>query len=197
MQTCHPGRSRCCSLRRRESHDPSAERALTEPVELVEHDPGWQAAFDAERSRLIPLLAQSVVAIEHIGSTSVPGLLAKPSIDLLVGLRDFRDVRRCVALLVCDGYHHDRESNLALIGRQWLFRHRDGRRTHHAHLVCHESPDWNDRIRFRDLLRGDPRLRARYALLKRRLAVEHGAQRTRYSDAKGPFVEEALNRNDS
>ncbi|MEZ5657995.1 MAG: GrpB family protein [Burkholderiaceae bacterium] len=148
--------------------------------------------FRAGTAQAPAILRNHPASIEHIGSTAVPGLVAKPSIDILVGLRHYAEVEWAIRDLMAAGYHYDAHKNAPLVGRQWLFRHRSGHRTHHIHLVSHGSPEWEDRVRFRNLLRDDPQLRLRYATLKRALAHRYIHARARYSAAKGTFIRSAL-----
>jgi GrpB-like predicted nucleotidyltransferase (UPF0157 family) len=159
-------------------------------IVVVEHDPAWAEAFSAERERVAAALGDEAVAIEHIGSTAVPGLPAKPIIDIAAGLRDFAAAPACVAALVAIGYERAPEGDFG--GRLFLRRvGPDGTATHHVSLTAHDSAYWADHLAFRDALRRDPELCRRYSLLKGELAavqddIEH------YTRAKTALVREAL-----
>jgi GrpB-like predicted nucleotidyltransferase (UPF0157 family) len=172
--------------------DPVA-RARAEPVEIVDYDPAWPAAFAAEAEHLRAVLPPDLVGrIEHFGSTAVPGLAAKPIIDMMVEVPDLDAVRSRIApILTALGYEffwRPVDPGRPEIDYAWFIR-RDakGRRTHHVHFVPPGSPYW-DRLRFRDRLIADPALVDEYAALKRRAAAEHPGDRAAYARAKGAFI---------
>ena len=172
----------------------SLAAAINEEVALSAHDPAWTQGFELERSRLQTLLPGVFLAVEHIGSTAVPGLVAKPVIDLLAAIESLDGVDVLVDRLCEMGYTTSREFNATLADRKWLMRWRDGRRTHHLHIVVRDGAPWHDRLAFRDALRRDPTLADRYAKLKTDLAVKHQADREAYTDAKAAFVRETVQR---
>ena len=153
------------------------------PVEIVAYDPAWPAAFETERKRLAPLLAG--VEIHHFGSTAVPGLAAKPVIDM-IALVD--DLDAPIAALVAEaGYRFPEAFNATLTHRRFLCYPNTAHRTHHLHLVD-DRGELDRRLRFRDRLRADPALAAEYEALKRALAKRHREDREAYTDAKAAFV---------
>jgi GrpB-like predicted nucleotidyltransferase (UPF0157 family) len=162
--------------------------AINEDVQLRPHDPAWARAFDRERARLQALLAGTILAVEHIGSTAIAGLLAKPIIDMMAGVASLEGVDAQLDRLCDNGYTTSREFNATLTDRKWLMRWKDGRRTHHLHIVVHGGAQWLDRLAFRDALRSDPALAARYAALKADLAATHASDREAYTKAKAEFV---------
>jgi GrpB-like predicted nucleotidyltransferase (UPF0157 family) len=166
----------------------SLNAAINEPVSLHASDPTWARAFERERSRLLATAPGAFLAIEHIGSTAVPGLAAKPIIDILAGVATLDGVDALVDRLCEHGYTTSREFNATLVDRRWLMRWKDGHRTHHLHIVAHRGTAWRERIGFRDALRADAALAQRYADLKNALAVKHHADREAYTDAKADFV---------
>jgi GrpB-like predicted nucleotidyltransferase (UPF0157 family) len=153
------------------------------PVEIVEYDPVWPGAFEAERRRLAPLLVGA--EIHHFGSTAVPGLAAKPVIDMiaLVG-----DLNAPIAALVAEArYQLPVAFNETLIHRRFLCYPAAAYRTHHLHLVD-DREELAVRLRFRDRLRADPSLAVEYETLKRALAKRHRNDREAYTDAKAAFI---------
>jgi GrpB-like predicted nucleotidyltransferase (UPF0157 family) len=154
-------------------------------VEVVEHDPSWAAKFEAERPQLAEVFDGRVVAIEHIGSTSVPGLCAKPIVDILVGLRELKLTDAEIDAMERLGYEYLGEFGLP--GR--LYFRKGEPRTHHVHVVAHGGEHWDRHLAFRDTLRSDPEERRRYDELKRRLAAQ-GHPREVYSELKTPFIRE-------
>ncbi len=172
----------------------SLERAIHERVMLEPYDPAWPDRFATERRRLLDRFADALCGVEHIGSTAVPGLPAKPIIDVMAGVDSLADADALMAPLLAAGYVTSAEFNAALTDRRWLMRHAEGRRTHHLHLVVHDGRLWRERLAFRDALRSTPALAERYALLKAELAARHPDDREAYTRAKGEFVQAVLAR---
>lgn len=174
------------------NEDESHNRAIHQPVTLVSYDPEWPARFEAERRRLFTQFPGRILDVAHFGSTAVPGMPAKPVIDLLAGVTSMDVADALMAPLQDSGYVTSAVFNATLEGRRWLMRYADGRRTHHLHLVVLDGPEWRCRLQFRDALRADETLAARYARLKRGLARRLGGDREAYTEAKGAFIREAL-----
>lgn len=166
--------------------------AIYEEVKLHEYDPSWPDAFIAERERLLALLPGVFVELQHIGSTAVPGLPAKPIIDILGGVESMAVAESIAGLLCTSGYTTSAEFNETLIDHKWFMRWANGHRTHHLHVVVHGAEVWHERLRFRDALRLQPGLAARYASLKSQLAERHTTDREAYTDAKAEFVRSVL-----
>jgi GrpB-like predicted nucleotidyltransferase (UPF0157 family) len=154
------------------------------PVEIVEYNPAWPAAYAAERERLAPLLPAGV-QLHHFGSTAVPGLAAKPVIDM-IALVDDLDAP-IAALVQHGGYQYPPAFNATLTHRRFLCYPTAAYRTHHLHLVD-EPGELERRLRFRDSLRADLALAAEYAALKRALAKRYRDDREAYTEAKGEFL---------
>jgi GrpB-like predicted nucleotidyltransferase (UPF0157 family) len=160
-------------------------------IELVEYDSAWPARFDAEATRLARILP--TLRWHHIGSTAVPGLLAKPIIDMMA-LTD--DVDRPLPALISEaGYAYPENYNSTLPERRWLCRPSAAHRTHHLHLVA-DRDELERHLRFRDALRADPGLADEYAALKRRLAAAMPDDREGYTAAKTAFVTAVDDRHD-
>jgi len=197
----------------------SLHAAIHETVTLHDYDARWPGLFEAERERLFAALPGKFMAIEHIGSTAVPGLVAKPIIDLLAGVKSMavgathasRGLARegqhrsvsagaslCAAAvaepLYRSGYTTSAEFNATLTDRKWFMRWAEGHRTHHLHVVVHNGSVWQGRLRFRDALRSNPQLAQQYADLKFQLARAHQDDREAYTDAKADFVRHVLSR---
>ena len=172
--------------------DDSLARAIAEEIHMVAHDSRWAAQFVAERDRLMELLPGRFAAIEHIGSTAVPGLAAKPIIDILAGVGTMNDADALLELLCAHGYETSAEFNATLTDSRWLMRQALGRRTHHLHLVVFGGEQWVRRLLFRDVLRADAAIAARYEHLKQELAGQYRHDREAYSHAKTTFIQEVL-----
>lgn len=158
------------------------------PIEIVPYEPSWPAFFVAERERLARLLPGT--RIYHIGSTAVPGLAAKPVIDM-IALVD--DLEQSIATVMRAGYHLSPRFNANLVHRRFLSYPSSSYRTHHLHLVDARE-DLERCLRFRDTLRADSKLAADYATLKRMLAARFRDDREGYTKAKSSFIEDAGSR---
>ena len=180
-------------------------------IQIVDADPGWPARYVAARAELAAI--PGVVAIEHVGSTAVPGLAGKPVIDLAAGVADPalldvsaeepwtatashslapRGAAAHVALVVAItslGYVYRGEADIP--GRLYFRRDTAGVRTHHLHVALLGGAFWDDHLLFRDYLRAHPARAAAYAAVKRALAAAL-ADRAAYTDAKGPFIRETM-----
>ena len=167
-------------------------------VEVVDHDPAWAGRFEDLRTELLGTatgagLSDLVLAVEHVGSTSVPGLAAKPIIDVLVGLSSW-PAPTFVAALV-DGMGLYDHGELGWPGRHYLTDAPAGApRTVHVHAVVHGCWFWTEQLRFRDHLRRHPEDAAAYAALKDDLAVRHQDSPAEYTAAKTDFVRGILRR---
>jgi GrpB-like predicted nucleotidyltransferase (UPF0157 family) len=162
---------------------------------LVDYDPLWESAFTEERKVIAKALGTIAKGIEHYGSTAVRGMRAKPILDILVGVSPFDDWVKCRGPLEDLGY--DYAANAGVPGHHIFGRGRDStERTHLTHVVEFLGKEWLSNLAFRDALRGDACLRARYIEVKERAAADSPEGRVRYNELKGPFlaeVKESLN----
>jgi GrpB-like predicted nucleotidyltransferase (UPF0157 family) len=157
-------------------------------VVVVEYDPEWPHIFEAIRAAVSRALGGLALDIEHVGSTAVPGLPAKPIVDIDVIVRpvDVVNAIRCLAQI---GYVH--EGDLGVPGRE-VFIRPAGTPAHHLYVCPVGSPTLRAHLRFRDYLRANPAAAGEYAALKRTLASEVGDDPTAYTARKGTFIEAAL-----
>jgi GrpB-like predicted nucleotidyltransferase (UPF0157 family) len=169
-------------------NDPALPGLAQGTVQLAEWTPRWAELFAEEAARLRAALGDLAVGIEHYGSTSVPGLLAKPLLDILVGGPEATDAAPYVAALAPLGYDYSPRAGVP----DHLVFGRGRARTHLVHVVRHGGEAWHRALAFRDALRADPALRDSYAALKRELARRHGGERNQYTAAKSAFVERVL-----
>jgi GrpB-like predicted nucleotidyltransferase (UPF0157 family) len=159
-------------------------------IQIVAHDAGWRQAFDVEADCIRAVLGSFAHGVEHIGSTAVPGLAAKPIVDLMVGIASEDDVEPSVARLAALGYERRPDGDFP--GRTFLRRVDEGGHvTHHLSLTIQGAGYWTDQLTFRDALRRDPSLAQRYADLKRDLATR-SADTSAYTRAKTDFVRQVL-----
>jgi GrpB-like predicted nucleotidyltransferase (UPF0157 family) len=162
-----------------------------QPVEIVDYDPTWVESFAVQQAKLTALLSPWLAgAVEHIGSTAVPGLRAKPVVDVLAPVRSLVDAHHALPLLERDGWlHWAQDPNRRY--RMWFLRPHPETRTHHLHVI-EDQGRISSLLAFRDALRSDAQLREAYESLKARLAQEHRTDREAYTDAKTTFVERTL-----
>jgi len=161
-----------------------------EPVRIVAYDASWQAQFEQEKALLEPVTrVWTTGGVHHVGSTAVPGLAAKPVIDILIGVEDLPSTRGCVEELAKLDYLYAPYRSDEM---HWFCKPHPSHRTHHLHLVPTGSRRYLAELAFRDALRGRPDLAAEYAELKRTLADRHGNDREAYTEAKGAFIAAVL-----
>jgi GrpB-like predicted nucleotidyltransferase (UPF0157 family) len=155
---------------------------------LVDYDVDWPRMFLDERMRISETLGDIAKGIEHYGSTAVPGMRAKPILDILVGVVPLEDWAKCRAPLEALGY--DYAETAGLPGHHIFGRGRDlTERTHLLHVVEYLGTSWRTGLTLRDALRDDPDMRARYTQEKERAVEAAPVGRSRYNEIKGPFLE--------
>jgi len=162
-------------------------------VRVVEYDPRWAFEFEAEAQRVAAVLSSRdlpPVEFEHVGSTAVPGLAAKPIIDFMVGLAPGADRRVFIEAFVAAGY--ELRGPQGVPERELLVLGPESRRTHHLNLVEFDGAFWRDHLAFRERLRNDAELRAEYSALKRLLADRHPLERAAYTNGKASFIQSVL-----
>lgn len=164
--------------------------AVPDAIRILDHDPRWPELFRALAERLRTALGSAVIAVEHVGSTAVPGLAAKPVIDLDVVVLP-QDFRLAIERLASLGYAHEGDRGVA--GRE-AFRWPQGEERHHLYLCAPGSPALRDHVLFRDHLRAHPDTARAYADLKREMARRNVDDRTAYQSAKSGFIEAVTRR---
>ena len=162
---------------------------MPEQVHIVAYDTGWPARFREERDRIEGVIGRWLVGTEHVGSTAVPGLDAKPVIDVMPGLSSMLDADLCVEPLISLGYSYWEEGVepyhrlfAKFVDAGWTAR------THNLHLVEAGDWYWRERLLFRDYLRADAMTAHEYAKLKNELAHRYKDDREAYTNAKAEFV---------
>jgi GrpB-like predicted nucleotidyltransferase (UPF0157 family) len=173
--------------------EPPVQASLSEgdaTVEVVAYDDSWPSRFEAERSLLEAVLAPWLAgSIEHIGSTAVPLLPAKPVIDIMAPVHTLEASRAAIEAATSAGYVCYPYKTEVM---HWFCKPSPHLRTHHLHLMPFGSSLWYRRLAFRDALRKSPALAAEYAELKLRLAETFRRDREAYTEAKAPFVHRVL-----
>jgi GrpB-like predicted nucleotidyltransferase (UPF0157 family)/ribosomal protein S18 acetylase RimI-like enzyme len=159
------------------------------PVRILPYDETWPALFEVEREVLTPILSRWLFgAIEHIGSTAVPGLCAKPVIDMMAPVESLYASREALGVIADAGYEYVPYTGLM----HWFCKPDLSLRTHHLQLVPYRSRFFRQQIAFRDCLLSDPAIAREYAELKHRLAAVHRFDRDTYTKGKAPFVARSL-----
>src|SRR5436190_16255962 len=163
-----------------------------EPIRIDAYDPSWPARFNQELPALETTLGDSITGgIHHVGSTAVPGLDAKPVIDILVGVDNLESSRAYIEPLAGLGYMYSPYRPDEML---WFCKPNPAHRTHHLHLVPTDSPRFQAELAFRDYLRTHPGLAKKYADLKRQLASQFQHDREAYTEAKADFIRDVLDR---
>ncbi len=162
------------------------------PVVIADYDPRWPEMYAEESARIQNAIGEWLLGIEHVGSTSVPGLAAKPVVDMMPGLRSLDDSPHIVGPLQKLGYQYFPEHETVMPERRYFAlpagaEHR-GRGRFHLHIVETTSAFWRRHLAFRNHLRAHPDVAGEYGALKRRLAAEYGSDREGYTEAKTEFI---------
>lgn len=152
----------------------------------------WPDVFHGIREEMLGVFSPLVVAVEHIGSTSVPGLAAKPVIDVLLGAQSLADIESRIGPLDGLGYAYVSKYEREIPMRRYFVKSSATSLRVHVHGVALGSRIWREHLAFRDALRGDADLRAQYETLKLRLAEEFADDKSAYTDAKGPFIRSVI-----
>jgi GrpB-like predicted nucleotidyltransferase (UPF0157 family) len=159
------------------------------PIVIESYCSEWREYFTQEAGLIQSVVGIYITVVEHIGSTAVPGLAAKPIIDMLIGVKSLADSPHFIAPLLQLGYVYVPEHEAELPERRYLYKQKDAEDTFHLHMVEPESEFFSRHIAFRDYLRSHPEAVAAYASLKLKLAREFGSDRSGYTDAKTEFIQ--------
>lgn len=157
-------------------------------VRLTPYDKDWERLFREEKSRLQIAVGLFVLDIQHVGSTSIPGMIAKPIIDIAIAVESFEEAHVCIKPIERLGYRYRGENN---IPRRHFFV-KGNPRTYHIHINEIGSRDWNEQISFRDYLIHHHEIARGYAELKMELAQRYPTDRQAYSENKSPFIKNVL-----
>jgi len=160
---------------------------------VVPYSDAWPNEFAIVRSQLLAAFGNDSVRIEHIGSTSIPGLCAKPVIDVLVGAPSLESIEVAIPALAEAKYEYVTKYEVELPLRRYFVRQESPGLRVHVHAVTMGSRIWNEQLAFRDALRASIGTRDAYAKLKLELARIHANDKAAYTAAKAPFVHQILN----
>lgn len=163
-------------------------------VRISHYDPAWPRRYEEEAARVAAALGEPAAEIEHVGSTSVPGLDAKPTIDILVGVRDLAEIDDA-AVSGMERLGYELRGEMGVPGRRYFRRGETYPREFNVHVVELGGRLWREGLAFRDFLRTHPGSADAYARLKRRLvSAPGGAELDRYAAGKADFIAETLER---
>ncbi|HEY5620667.1 MAG TPA: GrpB family protein [Candidatus Bathyarchaeia archaeon] len=165
---------------------------MSDSQPIVEYDRRWPVHFEEEKAEILAAIGDKVVAIEHFGSTAVPGLGAKPIIDILIAVRHLDDAKECIEPLRQLGYEYRPINEILIPGTRYFRRGPSGANTHHVRMVEAESALWHEYLLFRDYLRNHPEEAKKYYELKEELHAKFGKRLP--MDAKKAFIESTITR---
>lgn len=173
-------------------HVASGSAGIDDPVGLAPYHPSWPARFRVEAEVLRVALKSLRPRLEHVGSTAVPGLAAKPTVDILLGVERPTDIDNYIGRLENFGYRGPGPYEYIAAETRFLVREVRGVRTHDVHVVEYMGDRWHRMLLFRDMLRLDPSLASDYEQLKRKLAAQFPFNRLGYSMGKAEFVQSVI-----
>jgi len=157
-------------------------------VTVVPHDARWSCLFEEEAYELATIFGEEVVQVHHIGSTAIPGIYAKPIVDVLVEVRDIEKIEACDQQMAERGYFPKGE--FGIHGRRFFIKGNEGRRTHHVHVFQVGDAEAERHLAFRDYLRVHPEEAQAYSRLKQHLASRFPNDIDSYMDGKDDWIKE-------
>jgi len=158
------------------------------PVLLTHYDPIWSEKFNKEKQNLLSAAGKFLTRIEHIGSTAIPGMVAKPTVDILAAITSLQEAKTLIKVASSIGYIYVPEFENELPERRYFYKDSADEDAFHLHVVELDSPFWKRHIAFRNYLRTHPDEADAYAELKIKLANEHTTDRNAYTDGKSEFI---------
>ncbi len=158
-------------------------------VKLLPFNKNWAKSFEKEKKHLTSKLKDLVVDIQHIGSTSIPGMTAKPIVDIAIGVKTMKGSKKFIKILESAGYkfiNHFGNLNTHL----FFVKGEESNRTHYIHLIKYQGKIWQHNMFFRDYLSKNKSAAKKYINLKQKLAVQFVDKRKLYTAAKGNFIKD-------
>lgn len=157
-------------------------------VRLHDYTPLWADLYREEKKRILAAVGSLIIDLQHIGSTAIPGIKAKPILDMMAGVAKLEKALTCKAALETIGYDYISQAGIA---NDYVFG-KGVERTHYLHVVEYGGAKWTDHLSFRDRLRNDPELAQAYEKLKEELSRKFSDSRVKYHDAKAKFISEVV-----
>jgi len=159
-------------------------------VKLSQFCPEWIKLYKDEEKKLEKAIGSLVVDIKHIGSTSIPGICAKPIIDILVGVDSMKTADKTIGIMEKSGYQFKGEAGIP--GRYFFVKGTEDKRTHHLHMIVHNSERWGNYLLFRECLLNNKTIRDEYCKLKIKSAKKYEHDRELYTESKSNFIQKTL-----
>ena len=165
-------------------------------VKLSPYHAKWPQEFEKKKKNLQKIIGDLVIVIEHCGSTAIPGMIAKPIIDIIVGINVLSAGRQITTLMKDAGYDFPKLGNHTK--RKFFFaKGPEEKRTHYIHVVRYQGREWEKTIFFRDYLQSHPAAAQRYTKLKIKLAKKYPKDRAEYTKAKAVYIKTILQKNNT
>jgi GrpB-like predicted nucleotidyltransferase (UPF0157 family) len=166
---------------------------LKRQVIITDYDTNWPKMFAAEKAKILSVIGNKDIVVEHIGSTAISGLAAKPIIDIMIGTKDLVTADACIKPLETIGYEYVPELEKDFPQRRYLHKGPNLPNKHfHLHMVKINSDFWKKQLFFRDYLRNNPKTSAEYQRLKEKLAKQFQDDVFNYCEAKSDFIQKVL-----
>src|SRR6266567_1108305 len=159
-------------------------KTQSHPIHLEEYNPEWQKWFLEEKHKLAANMKDLIIDIEHFGSTSIPGSQAKPIIDIVVGLKDEKNMKKIMDIMLTLGYEHQTIIHIPIPEREVFKRYMDINTGYQTHVVIHNKNFWKKHLLFRDYMRQHPEDVKMYNKLKKKLAHQFRHNRREYGLGK-------------
>lgn len=159
-----------------------------EILQFSPYNPLWEKLFEEEKKQLQSIIGNEILDLQHIGSTSIPGIIAKPILDIGIAVNSFEAAVICIKPLETIGYTYKGESGIPR--RHWFAK--GELTTHHVHILEVHSPNWKNNLIFRDYLRQNSEIAKQYAELKIQLLQQFNGDRDAYQAGKKPFIDRIL-----
>lgn len=160
------------------------------PIIISPYDAKWRDIYEDEKQKILRVIANKIIAIEHIGSTAVPNLAAKPIIDIMVGVKDFAIAKKCIEPLKTIEYEYVPQYEVDIPDRRFFNRGPNLPNQHfHLHMVIYGENFWVTHLLFRDYLRSHPEIALQYQTLKQKLAKQYVTDIMGYCDGKSEFIQ--------
>lgn len=162
---------------------------MSRQVKIVDYNPKWSILFENEKRLILDAIGHIITRIEHIGSTAVPNLGAKPIIDMMAAIYSLNDAEKCIKPLQKLGYEYIPKLEVSIPERRYFHKGKPPKEQHyHLHMVELKSSFWKKQLLFRDYLRNNPEIAKKYQDLKERLASSYEFDREGYTEAKTSFI---------
>lgn len=159
-------------------------------VQLVPYNPKWKENFAKEKKHLQKALGDLVISIEHVGSTAVPGVFAKPVIDIAIIVKSIKSPDNLIEIFEDLGYEYTKDNNVS--GRLFFTKGPENKRTHYIHVVKLKGKEWKNLILFRDYLLKSKVVARQYNELKNKLAKSYALDRKSYTSGKDKFIKNVI-----